>query len=129
MHVFSGDLRTLDTDLVILPVFEGERAPEPWSAATGGEIARALGSKEFCGALYEIFFAPVSDRSVRAGRVALVGAGAAGDFTTLRARRIATAAALQARQRKTARMAFALDGRLATAETAQSKESFSRNFR
>ena len=74
-----------------MPEFEGQAAEESWSRATGGELARAVASKEFCGKLYEVFFAPVSDRSYRTGRLAAVGLGPAADFTMDRVRRAATA--------------------------------------
>ena len=46
MDIFSGDPRTLDSDLLIVPVFEGESSSQgQWSQATGGELAhRKVGS-------------------------------------------------------------------------------------
>ena len=119
MDIFSDDIRTLDSDLVIVPIFEGEGAQDPWSTATGGELERAVNSKEVCGKLYEVFFAPISDRGYRAGRLATVGLGLNADFTTDRARRAATAAGLAARQKRMGRLAFVLEGRLDTPEIAQ----------
>src|SRR6476646_9004594 len=100
MDIFVNDIRALDTDLVIVPRFEGEPAPDAWSQPTSGELARAVSSKEFSGKLYELFFAAIADRAFRAGRLAAVGLGAPADFTTDRARRGATAAAIVARQKK-----------------------------
>ena len=119
MDTFSSDIRTLDTDLVIVPIFEGDGVQDSWSAATGGELERARASKEVCGKLYEVFFAPISDRGYRARRLATVGLGPTAEFTTDRARRAATAAALAARQKRMGRLAFVLDGRLDTPEIAQ----------
>ena len=119
MDMFAGDIRTLDTDLVIVPVFDGDGAGDSWSQATGGELARAVASKEFCAKLYEVFLAQISDRGYRAGRLAALGLGSAADFTTDRARRGATAVGLAARQRRIERIAFVLEGRLDTLEIAQ----------
>src|ERR1700674_4579148 len=120
VDVFVGDPRTLDTDLVVLPVFEGENTgQEQWSQATNGELARATGSKEFTGKLYEFFATPLSDRSYRAPRFAAIGVGPATDFTTDRARRAATAAGLAARQRRIARIAFIAERRFDAPEILQ----------
>src|SRR3990170_2924883 len=108
MDVFAGDPRSADTDLVIVAAFEGE-APAlaaGWSAPTGGEIDRAIASKEFSGKLYEAFMTPIVDRGYRARRLAAVGLGQRSDFTVDRGRRVATAMALTARQKKIARVAF-----------------------
>ncbi|MET0213670.1 MAG: leucyl aminopeptidase [Vicinamibacterales bacterium] len=98
----------VESDLVILPMFEGEsvvNAVPGLSDATGGAIERGLASKEIQGKPYELFLTPVV-RGWRAERVALVGAGPASDFTLERLRRLATAAALAARQRRVTRIAF-----------------------
>src|SRR3954453_17847788 len=108
MDLFAGEITSLDTDLVILPLFEGQDADAAWSHATGGELARAVASQEFCGRLYDVFFAPISDRTYRTRRLAAVGVGPARDFTIDRARRAATAAVLAARQKKVRRVAIVL---------------------
>ena len=121
MDVFAGDPRSADTDLVIVAAFEGE-APAlaaGWSAPTGGEIDRAIASKEFSGKLYEAFMTPIVDRGYRARRLAAVGLGQRSDFTVDRGRRVATAMALTARQKKIARVAFLADGALEPAEMIQ----------
>jgi len=108
MDVFVGDPRSADTDLVIVTAFEGEAEvllPE-WSAPTGGEIDRAVASKEFSGKLFDTFVTPVIDRGYRARRLAAIGLGSRSDFTVDRARRSAAAVALNARQRKIARVAI-----------------------
>jgi leucyl aminopeptidase len=120
VDVYTGDPHGLDADLVVLPVFEGETTGlEPWSQATKGELERAIGSKEFCGKLYEFFVTPLSDRSYRASRFAAIGVGPAADFTIDRARRAATAAGLAARQRKISRMAFIAERRFDAPEMLQ----------
>ncbi len=120
VDVFAGDPRSLDTDLVVVPVFEGESTGyEQWSQATNGELARAIGSKEFSGKLYEFFATPLSDPSYRAPRFAAIGVGPAADFTSDRARRAATTVGLAARQRKIARIAFIAERRFDAPEMLQ----------
>src|SRR3954471_4432792 len=98
----------LDTDLIAVPIFDGDDPAADLRAldeATGGAFMRALESRELQGRLYEIFITPVTN-GWRAGRVAVVGAGKRADFTTERLRRVATAAALAARQRRVQRLAW-----------------------
>ena len=60
MDVFAGPPQSVDTDLVIVPAFEGEvPALGEWGAATGGEIDRAFESHEFSAKLFETFFTPI----------------------------------------------------------------------
>ena len=120
LAVFSDDLHTFDTDLLVIPVFEGAVGDEhQWSKATGGELERAGASKEFAGKLYEMFWTPMTDRSYRAPRLAAIGLGRAGDFTTDRARRAAAAIGLQARQKRIGRIGFVARGRLGSPEVLQ----------
>ena len=120
LDVFSGDLRTFDTDLLVVPVFEGEISEhQEWSEATGGELARAGASKEFTGKLYEIFVTPIADRGYRARRLAALGMGPAAGFSTDRARRAASALGLQGRQRRIARVGFVARGRFESPEVLQ----------
>ena len=98
----------VDTDLIIFPIVEGEpfvQAVAGLSEAAAGAIDRALASKEIQGKAYEVFLTPVVT-GWRATRIALVGVGPAADVTLERIRRVATAAALSARQRRVARIAF-----------------------
>jgi leucyl aminopeptidase len=91
-------------ELLIVPVFEQDdlRDLDGLDQATGGDVSRAIASGEFRGKLYELFLTPAGRNGWRAKRVALVGAGPRGDFTTEHLRRTATAAALAARQRRIA---------------------------
>jgi leucyl aminopeptidase len=106
----GGPLSAIDTDLLIVPWFEDDT---PGAAgvdgASGGEVARALSSKEFQAKPYEMFLAPVSDRSWRTSRLALIGGGS-GERGSALLRKLATAAGLAARQRRVARAAFAVRG-------------------
>ncbi len=105
----------VETDLLIVPVFDGENIPaaiEGLDGATGGAVQRAESSREIQGRLFEFFATPTLD-GYRAARVALAGAGRAAEFTTERLRRVATAAALAARQRRVPRIAFVMRGAFA----------------
>jgi leucyl aminopeptidase len=116
-----GPLSAVDADLLVLPWFEGEAttAEEALDAATGGEVARALSSQEFQAKRYEMFLTPVTDRSWRARRVALIGGGRSSDGGTDMIRRLASAAGLAAKQKRIGRMAFVIRGKGDVAELAQ----------
>ncbi len=122
IRLFTGDLRSVDTDLLVVPVFDGEAlaaAVPGLDAATRGEIARATASGEIRGRIYEIFLTPAGAGGWSAARVAVEGAGKAADFTTERLRKLAAAAALAARTRRVARVAFLLRGPFTGAEGVQ----------
>lgn len=120
IDVFTGDPRSADTDLLIVSAFEGQTdSLSGWSQPTAGETERAISSKEFSGKLYELFITPIVDRGYRPGRLAAIGLGPAADFTTDRARRVAAAAGIAARQRKIGRIAFVAEGPLETREMCQ----------
>jgi len=111
---------SLETDLLVVPAFDGEALTDSMPAlneATGGEVGRALASGEIRGRLYECFVTPA--QGWKAGRVAVVGAGKAADFDTERLRKVAAAAALVARGRRLARVAFLLRGQLPAAHAVQ----------
>ena len=81
----------VDTDLLIIPVFDGESVPadvDGLDAATGGAVGRAVAAREVPGKPYDLFLTPAGN-GWRAGRVALVGAGNADEYTTERVRRVA----------------------------------------
>jgi leucyl aminopeptidase len=98
----------VDTDLIVLPYIEGESLLESVPGlddATGGAVQKALASREIQGKAYEVFLTPVT-HGWHAGRVAIVGCGKPSDYSLERVRRVATAAALAAKQRRVARVAF-----------------------
>jgi leucyl aminopeptidase len=98
----------VDTDVLAVPVFEGEERGadlRALDAATGGMLIRALESRELQGRLFELFVTPVTN-GWKARRVAFVGAGARTDYTTERVRKVATTVALHARQRREQRLAW-----------------------
>jgi len=112
----------VDTDLLVVPAFDGEPIAEGLpavDAATGGEIARALGTGEIRGRLYEFFLTPASGKGWKPKRVAVAGAGKAADFTIERLRKVATASALMARGRRIGRVAFLLRGSIPVADGVQ----------
>src|SRR5687768_14069036 len=103
----SGNLSDIQTDLLVVPVFDGEGAATAVPGlddATGGAVSRATASGEFRGRAFELFLTPLTDWA--APRLALIGAGKAADFDTERLRKVATAAALAARQRRIKTIAF-----------------------
>jgi leucyl aminopeptidase len=105
-------LAAVDADLVVVPWFEDEGASgvADVDGATGGEVARALGTKEFSGKLYELFVTSVADRGWKARRVALIGAGCSANWNGDLARKIAAMAGLAARNLHSARAAVLLRG-------------------
>jgi leucyl aminopeptidase len=121
LDAFAGDPRSADTDIVTVAAFEEEASIlEPgWSDSTGGEVARAIAAKEFTGKLFETFVTAIVDRGYRARRLAAIGLGRRSDFTVDRARRVATAIGLMARNRKIPRVSFLAHGVLDTPDMIQ----------
>jgi leucyl aminopeptidase len=104
----------IDTDILAVPVFEGEeRSGElaELDGATGGVLGRALESRELQGRLFELLTVPTNG-GWRAQRVTFIGAGRRTDYTTERLRRVATAVALHARQRRGRALAWLQRGDL-----------------
>ena len=103
-------LAGVDAPLIVLPWFEQDdpRSFGDLDRATGGEISRALASREFTGKLFDLFFTPIIDGSWKSRRVLLVGGGPIDGFSIDLARRAATTAMLAARQRRIERMAILL---------------------
>jgi leucyl aminopeptidase len=109
----AGSVASADVDLLVVPWFEGD-APGAFPAAlgineaTGGELGRALASREFAARPYDLFVTTVVDRQWKPRRLGFIGGGAIVGFDTGMARRVATAAALAARQRRVARLGILL---------------------
>jgi len=110
MVYVQSALPVVDADVLIVPWFEDDSAAAVGdvSTATGGELERAIGTKELSGRLYELFIAAVIDANWKARRIAFIGAGRASDFGAEVARRIAAAAGLALKQRRVGRAAFLL---------------------
>ena len=102
MTCSGGPLSAIDADLSIVPWFQGEtvEAVPELDAATGGELGRALTSKEFSARPFELFWAALT--GWRARRVAVIGGGGSERGTEM-VRKLATAGALAARQRRVSR--------------------------
>ena len=105
IRVVSTPSRDIETDLLIIPVFEDDTLADEadLDPAAGGEIAAARARGEFKGTAYEIVLMAV--RGWKTTRVALVGIGRRPDVSTDRLRRAAAAGALAARQRRLGRIA------------------------
>ncbi len=118
MACSSGPLSAIDTNLLIIPWFlgEGADAVPGLDAATGGELGRALTSKEFQAKPFEQFVTPLTGWT--ASRVAFIGGGG-GERGTELARKLAAAGGLMARQRCMARAAFFVRGNAAAGELTQ----------
>jgi leucyl aminopeptidase len=115
MTCSDAPLSAVDADLLMVPWFEGA-SPQTMpgmDGATGGELGRALLSKEFPGKLFDFFITGVTDRRWKARRMAFVGAGPIASYDRDVARRLATFAGLAARQRRVPHAAFALQPGLA----------------
>jgi leucyl aminopeptidase len=110
--ITGADLASLDAPCLAVPLFDDDTPATigELDAATGGAIGRALASGEIRGRLYELFITPVVKTGWRAGRLVLVGAGPRAARTADLARRLATTAALAARQRRETRLTFVLRG-------------------
>ena len=122
VRLVTGSPASVDTDLLVVPAFEGEVVADALPAidrATGGEVNAATVSGEIRGRLFEIFVTPASGDDWKPARVAIAGAGKAGDFTTERLRKLAAAAALVARGRRIPRVAFLMRGPIPAREAAQ----------
>jgi len=116
----SGKLSDLQTDLIVVPVFEGESGAAAVAGlddAAGGSLGRATETGEFRGRMCDLFLASLTGWG--AARVALVGAGRAAEFDTERLRRLATAGALAARQRRVKRIVFVNRGNAEPAHAVQ----------
>ena len=122
VRLLIGSPSDADTDLLVVPVFEGEAVADALPAvdeATKGEVRRATASGEVKGRLYELFVTPASGPGWKPGRVAIAGAGKAADFTTERLRKLASAAALMARGRRIPRVAFLVRGSIPARDAVQ----------
>lgn len=118
----TGSPESIDTDLLIVPVFDDEKLGEAMpelDAASGGEIARAQASGEIGRRLFEVFLTPLAGGSWKARRVAIANAGPARDFDLERLRKLATSAAWVARTRCVGRIAFLHRGALGAADAVQ----------
>jgi leucyl aminopeptidase len=117
----GSSLSVVETELLVVPWFEGEDpgALPALDAASGGELGRALTSKEFQPKPFEVFLTPVVDPAWRARRLALIGAGRRAECSGDLIRKLAAAAGLTARQKFVTRAAFVVRGVGDPSELAQ----------
>jgi len=111
----------INSELIAVPVFEDDEDESDlrtFDDATGGALIRARESRELQGKPFEVLITPLGN-GWRAGRVAFIGAGRRAEFNTERLRRVAAAAALNARQRRVQRFAWAHRGDLPLAASVQ----------
>ena len=100
----------LDVDVLVVAVFEGETGTA-WAladAACGGRLTDAVTSRAFLGKTYTTLSSSVVATDWRPAHVLAVGLGPRGTADLSRVRRAATTAALVARDRRWARLAFVL---------------------
>ena len=122
IRLVTGNPALIDTDLLIVPVFEAEPIAETIpavDAATGGEVRRAEAAGEFKGRPGEFFVTPARQAGWTSARIALAGAGKRDDFELERLRKVATASALAARSRHVSRVAFLLRGSMPASDGVQ----------
>ncbi len=112
----------IETELIAVPIFEGDSMAADLRAldeATGGALMRAQESRELRGRLYDLLVTPVTSDGWRAARIAFIGAGKRSEFTLERLRRVAAAAALNARERRVQRFAWLNRGELPILKAVQ----------
>jgi leucyl aminopeptidase len=121
LQLITSRSADVDADVLFLPVFEGEDPAsllEGLDEATIRAVNRAILGKEFQAKPYELFVLPVVS-GWRAARVALIGCGRLEEASMERLRRVASAAALAARQRRLPRVAFVNRGLENAVDSAQ----------
>ena len=101
-----------DADLLVVPAFEDD---DPASVpgldeATGAEWSRAVGTGELSGKPGDQLLTPLRGTRFGARRALFVGAGRLDRFTGEMARRVASLAAITARQRRAPRVAVLIRG-------------------
>ncbi|HYT77051.1 MAG TPA: leucyl aminopeptidase [Vicinamibacterales bacterium] len=122
IRLLTDPAPAVDTDLLVVPVFDGEDAADALpavDAASHGEVHRATASGEIRGRLYEFFVTPTAGDKWKPRLIGIAGAGKAADFDTERLRKLATASALMARGRRIPRVAFLHRGVIPGADAAQ----------
>ena len=115
----TDPLPTIATDLLIVPVFEADPLDDVpgLPEAAGGAIERAVATGEFRARPYDMYLTTLTGWG--APRVLLVGCGPRASFTTEQLRKVATAGALAAKQRRVKRIAFVVRGSVPGAAAIQ----------
>src|SRR5436190_2910441 len=84
-------LSAVDADMLIVPWFEEDTAASVAgvSTASGGELERAIGTKELSGWLYELFIVAVTDATWKVRCIAFVVSVRSVDFSGEVVRKVA----------------------------------------
>ncbi len=118
---FDGPLAAVDTECLLLPVFQDAEAAEPFDeldTACGGRILEALNSRAFTGKKRRCLAVPTTD-GVAADEILLVGLGRPDELDVQTVRETFATAFAVARQRNASRVAIAGRTEVGTAaETA-----------
>jgi leucyl aminopeptidase len=103
----SQSVAVLDADALLIPLFEDDDLADMdgLDQATGGELGRARARGELTGKVYEVLATGSAASGWKAGRVIVVGAGKRSACSADALRRVTTAGALAARQRRAPRLA------------------------
>src|SRR6266851_3514975 len=120
--VCSGSpLSVVETDLLIVPWFDGELpgAAANVDEASGGEVGRALTSKEFQAKPYDLFVTAIVNPAWKARRLVLIGGGRRAECSSDLVRKLASAAGLTAKQKRAGRVALVVRGEGDVAGLAQ----------
>jgi leucyl aminopeptidase len=115
-HVTDASLPAVAADVLIVPIFdEDDPATLGLSPATQSVMTEARRIHEFRAKPYELFWLGLAADGWQTRRLLAIGAGARADYSPDRARKLAIAGTLAARQRGLGRIAFVL--RLANDDT------------
>src|SRR6266542_4625009 len=108
-RITDASLTSVAADVLIVPIFdEDEPSTLGLSAATQGALAEARRIREFKAKPYELFWMGIVADGWQTRRLLAIGAGARADYSPDRARKLAIAGTLAARQRSLGRIAFVL---------------------
>lgn len=112
IHCSIDPASSTDADLIAVPWFEAEPADavSGLDRAAGGDIVRAVSSREFVGKSFDLYFTALAGDEWRARRLALVGAGLRASLGPVQARRLATTVGLAVRAKRISRAALVCRG-------------------
>jgi leucyl aminopeptidase len=98
----------ITADLLVVPVFEDDDLADlaPLDEATGGDIARALRTRECTGKPFDLLPLAILREGWQTRRLTLVGAGTRATCNLDRVRKLASTAGLTARKRQLPHLAF-----------------------
>ena len=100
------DLAAIDTELLVVPVFEDDDVLAILDEVTNAEAQRARARGEFTATPHQLFLTPLASREWKAERLALLGAGARSAYSPDRVRQLALTACMAAARRGFNRLAM-----------------------